>query len=146
MSSACSNSKADSLVFLQLSEKQKLLKMEKTLRKEVVGQDEAVSAVANAIRLNRSGLSNADRPIASFLFCGPSGTGKTQLAKSLAKFLFDSPDAMLRIDASEYSEKHTVAKLLGAPAGYVGYNEGEKLRSIRFGVARADNSLPQVDS
>lgn len=86
----------------QMSEKQKLLKMEKTLRKEVVGQDEAVSAVANAIRLNRSGLSNQDRPIASFLFVGPSGTGKTQLAKALAKFLFDSPDAMLRIDASEY--------------------------------------------
>lgn len=101
---------------MKLSEKQKLLKMERTLRREVIGQDEAVNAVANAIRLNRSGLSNAERPIASLLFCGPSGTGKTLLAKALAKFLFDSPDAMLRIDASEYSEKHTVSKLLGAPA------------------------------
>ncbi|GAA5876075.1 hypothetical protein JCM16303_007012 [Sporobolomyces ruberrimus] len=127
---------------MKLSEKQKLLKMEKTLRKEVVGQDEAVSAVANAIRLNRSGLSNADRPIASFLFCGPSGTGKTQLAKSLAKFLFDSPDAMLRIDASEYSEKHTVAKLLGAPAGYVGYNEGGLLTEW---VRRKPYSVVLVD-
>lgn len=88
--------------FPQLTEKQKLLKMEKTLRREVVGQEKAVTAVANAIRLNRSGLSNQDRPIASFLFVGPSGTGKTQLAKALAKFLFDTPDAMLRIDASEY--------------------------------------------
>lgn len=127
---------------MKLSEKQKLLKMEKTLRKEVVGQDEAVTAVANAIRLNRSGLSNADRPIASFLFCGPSGTGKTQLAKSLAKFLFDSPDAMLRIDASEYSEKHTVAKLLGAPAGYVGYNEGGLLTEF---VRRKPYSVVLVD-
>ncbi|GAA6011075.1 hypothetical protein JCM11491_005928 [Sporobolomyces phaffii] len=127
---------------MKLSEKQKLLKMEKTLRKEVVGQDEAVSAVANAIRLNRSGLSNADRPIASFLFCGPSGTGKTQLAKSLAGFLFDSKDAMLRIDASEYSEKHTVSKLLGAPAGYVGYNEGGLLSEF---VRRKPYSVVLVD-
>jgi len=116
--------------------------MEKTLRKEVVGQDEAVTAVSNAIRLNRSGLSNTDRPIASFLFVGPSGTGKTQLAKSLAKFLFDSPDAMLRIDASEYSEKHTVAKLLGAPAGYVGYNEGGLLTEF---VRRKPYSVVLVD-
>lgn len=94
--------RADFPTRLQMSERQKLLKMEKTLRKEVVGQEKAVAAVANAIRLNRSGLSNQDRPIASFLFVGPSGTGKTQLAKALAKFLFDSPDAMLRIDASEY--------------------------------------------
>ncbi|GAA5922509.1 ATP-dependent Clp protease ATP-binding subunit [Sporobolomyces koalae] len=127
---------------MKLSEKQKLLKMEKTLRREVVGQDEAVAAVSNAIRLNRSGLSNADRPIASFLFVGPSGTGKTQLAKSLAKFLFDSPDAMLRIDASEYSEKHTVAKLLGAPAGYVGYNEGGLLTEW---VRRKPYSVVLVD-
>ncbi|GAA5851798.1 hypothetical protein JCM5353_006879 [Sporobolomyces roseus] len=127
---------------MKLSEKQKLLKMEKTLRKEVIGQDEAVTAVSNAIRLNRSGLSNTDRPIASFLFVGPSGTGKTQLAKSLAKFLFDSPDAMLRIDASEYSEKHTVAKLLGAPAGYVGYNEGGLLTEF---VRRKPYSVVLVD-
>lgn len=88
--------------------------MEKSLRKEVVGQDEAVSAVADAIRLNRSGLSNQDRPIASFLFVGPTGTGKTLLAKALAKFLFDSSDAMLRIDASEYSEKHAISRLIGS--------------------------------
>ncbi|KWU42084.1 P-loop containing nucleoside triphosphate hydrolase protein [Rhodotorula sp. JG-1b] len=112
---------------MKMTEKQKLLKMEKTLRKEVVGQDEAVSAVANAIRLNRSGLSNQDRPIASFLFVGPSGTGKTQLAKALAKFLFDSPDAMLRIDASEYSEKHAISRLIGAPPGYVGFEDSAQL-------------------
>jgi len=99
---------------LQTTEKQKLLRMEKSLRKEVVGQDEAVSAVADAIRLNRSGLSNQDRPIASFLFVGPTGTGKTLLAKALAKFLFDSSDAMLRIDASEYSEKHAISRLIGS--------------------------------
>ncbi|CEQ38850.1 SPOSA6832_00325 [Sporobolomyces salmonicolor] len=109
---------------MKMSEKQKLLRMEKLLRKEVVGQDEAVAAVSNAIRLNRSGLSNQDRPIASFLFVGPSGTGKTQLAKALAKFLFDSSEAMLRIDASEYSEKHSVSRLIGAPPGYVGYDQG----------------------
>ncbi|BGO94734.1 hypothetical protein NBRC10512_007319 [Rhodotorula toruloides] len=112
---------------MKMTEKQKLLKMEKTLRKEVVGQDEAISAVANAIRLNRSGLSNQDRPIASFLFVGPSGTGKTQLAKALAKFLFDSPDAMIRLDGSEYSEKHAIARLIGSPPGYVGHEEGGQL-------------------
>ncbi|GAA5972642.1 hypothetical protein JCM11641_002951 [Rhodosporidiobolus odoratus] len=109
---------------MKQTERQKLLRMEKVLRKEVVGQDDAVGAVANAIRLNRSGLGNQDRPIASFLFVGPSGTGKTQLAKALAKFMFDSPEAMVRIDAAEYSEKHQVARLIGAPAGYVGYEDG----------------------
>lgn len=100
---------------MKQSERQKLLRMEKTLHKAVVGQEEAVSAVANAIRLNRSGLSNQDRPIASFLFVGPSGTGKTLLAKSLAKYLFDDENAMMRIDASEYSEKHAVSRLIGSP-------------------------------
>ncbi|GAA6062402.1 hypothetical protein JCM10212_006188 [Sporobolomyces blumeae] len=127
---------------MKMSEKQKLLKMEKTLRKEVIGQEEAISAVANAIRLNRSGLSNADRPVASFLFVGPSGTGKTQLAKALARFMFDSPDAMLRIDASEFSEKHTVSKLLGAPAGYVGYNEGGLLTEY---IRRKPYSVVLID-
>ncbi|GAA5854686.1 hypothetical protein JCM3766R1_005608 [Sporobolomyces carnicolor] len=127
---------------MKLSEKQKLLKMERTLRREVIGQDEAVNAVANAIRLNRSGLSNAERPIASLLFCGPSGTGKTLLAKALAKFLFDSPDAMLRIDASEYSEKHTVSKLLGAPAGYIGYESGGILTEF---VRRKPYSVVLID-
>lgn len=100
---------------LKASEKEKLLKMEKTLSKQVVGQPQAVKAVANAIRLSRSGLANADRPVSSFLFVGQSGTGKTLMAKTLASFLFDSPDAMIRIDASEYSEKHAISRLIGSP-------------------------------
>lgn len=127
---------------MKMTEKQKLLKMEKTLRKEVVGQDEAVSAVANAIRLSRSGLSNQDRPIASFLFVGPSGTGKTQLAKALAKFLFDSPDAMLRIDASEYSEKHSISRLIGAPPGYIGHDESGQLTEY---IRRKPYSVVLID-
>lgn len=98
---------------LKQSEKEKLLKMEARLSREVVGQPEAVKAVANAIRVSRSGLANPDRPIASLLFAGPSGTGKTQLCKSLAKFMFDSESAMTRIDASEYSEKHSISRLIG---------------------------------
>ena len=96
---------------LRTSEKQKLLRMEKTLRKQVIGQDEAVKAVSDAIRLSRSGLSNQDRPIASFLFVGPSGTGKTELSKALARFLFDSPDAMIRIDVSALSPSRTSSRL-----------------------------------
>ncbi|KAG8935918.1 hypothetical protein FRC02_005673 [Tulasnella sp. 418] len=109
------------------SEKQKLLKMEKILQKQVVGQPEAVTAVANAIRLSRSGLANESRPIASFLFAGPSGTGKTLLSKTLATLMFDSPDAMIRIDASEYSEKHAISRLIGAPPGYIGHDQGGQL-------------------
>ncbi|SCZ90764.1 BZ3500_MvSof-1268-A1-R1_Chr1-3g02227 [Microbotryum saponariae] len=112
---------------LRLTEKAKLMKMESILRKEVVGQNDAVAAVANAIRLSRSGLSNQERPIASFLFVGPSGTGKTLLSKALARFLFDSPDAMIRIDGSEYSEKHSISRLIGSPPGYVGHEEGGTL-------------------
>ncbi|KAG8883215.1 hypothetical protein FRB98_003218 [Tulasnella sp. 332] len=112
---------------LMSSEAQKLLQMERILQKQVVGQPEAVSAVANAIRLSRSGLANSARPIASFLFAGPSGTGKTLLSKTLAMLLFDSPDAMIRIDASEYSEKHAVSRLIGAPPGYVGHESGGQL-------------------
>ncbi|EMR09316.2 ATP-dependent chaperone ClpB [Pneumocystis murina B123] len=112
---------------LTLSEKEKLLKMEKSLTQFVVGQKEAVKAVANAIRLNRSGLSNPNQPIASFLFCGPSGTGKTLLTKQLAEFLFDDKKAMIRIDMSEYTEKHSVSRLIGAPPGYVGYDQGGQL-------------------
>lgn len=93
--------------------------MESELKREVVGQPVAVKQVADAIRLSRSGLSNADRPIASFLFAGSSGTGKTQLAKALALFQFDSKDAMLRLDGSEFSERHTVSRLIGAPPGCV---------------------------
>lgn len=109
------------------TEKEKLLRMEKILAESVVGQPEAVKAVANAIRLSRSGLSNPNRPIASFLMCGPSGTGKTLLCKTLATVLFDSPDAMIRIDASEYSEKHSISRLIGSPPGYVGHGEGGQL-------------------
>jgi ATP-dependent Clp protease ATP-binding subunit ClpB len=101
--------------------------MEKILSESVVGQPEAVKAVANAIRLSRSGLRNESRPIASFLMAGPSGTGKTLLSKSLATLLFDSPDAMCRIDGSEYSEKHSIARLIGAPPGYVGHDSGGQL-------------------
>ncbi|KAF8527940.1 P-loop containing nucleoside triphosphate hydrolase protein [Hysterangium stoloniferum] len=112
---------------LMSTEKEKLLKMEKILSQSVVGQPEAVKAVANAIRLSRSGLGNPLRPIASFLMCGPSGTGKTLLCKTLATVLFDSPDAMIRIDASEYSEKHSISRLIGSPPGYVGHGEGGQL-------------------
>ncbi|KAJ7293571.1 P-loop containing nucleoside triphosphate hydrolase protein [Mycena rebaudengoi] len=112
---------------LMSSEKDKLLKMERILASSVVGQTEAVKAVANAIRLSRSGLTNPQRPIASFLLAGPSGTGKTLLVKTLATVLFDSPDAMIRIDASEYSEKHSISRLIGSPPGYVGHDAGGQL-------------------
>lgn len=105
-------------------ERDKLLKMEDALHSTVVGQEEAVAAVANAIRRSRAGLSDPNRPIGSFLFLGPTGVGKTELTKSLATFLFDSPDAMVRIDMSEFMEKHAVSRLVGAPPGYVGYEEG----------------------
>jgi len=105
----------------------KLVRMEDVLHDRVVGQDQAVSAVANAIRRSRSGLSDPDRPIGSFLFLGPTGVGKTELARTLADFLFDDEKAMIRIDMSEYMEKHSVARLVGAPPGYVGYDEGGQL-------------------
>ena len=105
-------------------EKEKLLRMEEELHKRVIGQNEAVDAVANAIRRSRAGLSDPNRPIGSFLFLGPTGVGKTELCKTLAKFLFDSEDAMVRIDMSEFMEKHSVSRLVGAPPGYVGYEEG----------------------
>ena len=105
-------------------EKDKLLQMETRLHQRVVGQDEAISAVANAIRRSRSGLSDPNRPTGSFLFLGPTGVGKTELCKALAGFLFDSEDHLVRIDMSEFMEKHSVARLIGAPPGYVGYEEG----------------------
>ncbi len=108
-------------------EVEKLVRMEDTLHGRVVGQDEAVSAVANAIRRSRAGLSDPNRPIGSFLFLGPTGVGKTELARALAGFLFDDERAMVRIDMSEYMEKHTVSRLVGAPPGYVGYEEGGQL-------------------
>jgi ATP-dependent Clp protease ATP-binding subunit ClpB len=105
----------------------KLVRMEEVLHQRVVGQDDAVSAVANAIRRSRAGLSDPNRPIGSFLFLGPTGVGKTELARALAEFLFDDARAMVRIDMSEYMEKHSVARLIGAPPGYVGYDEGGQL-------------------
>jgi ATP-dependent Clp protease ATP-binding subunit ClpB len=105
-------------------ERDKLLRMEQALHEKVIGQDEAVTAVAHAIRRSRAGLSDPNKPIGSFLFLGPTGVGKTELTKSLASFLFDSPDAMVRIDMSEFMEKHAVSRLVGAPPGYVGYEEG----------------------
>ncbi|MEW5755065.1 MAG: ATP-dependent chaperone ClpB [Pseudomonadota bacterium] len=105
-------------------EREKLLHMEENLHRRVVGQDEAIKAVANAIRRSRAGLSDPNRPIGSFLFLGPTGVGKTELCKALAEFLFDTDEAMVRIDMSEFMEKHSVARLIGAPPGYVGYEEG----------------------
>ncbi len=109
------------------SEKEKILHVEDELRKEVVGQDAAIKAVARAIKRNKAGLSDQNRPIGSFMFLGPTGVGKTQTAKTLAKFLFDTPKALIRIDMSEYMEKHSVSRLVGAPPGYVGYEEGGQL-------------------
>ena len=109
---------------LMSNEREKLVHMETAIAKRVVGQDEAITAVANAVRRSRSGLSDPNRPIGSFLFLGPTGVGKTELAKALAEFLFDEENAYLRIDMSEYMEKHAVARLIGAPPGYVGYDEG----------------------
>ncbi len=109
---------------LLTGEKEKLLHMEEVLSKRVIGQEKAIEAVSNAVRRARSGLSDENKPIGSFLFLGPTGVGKTELAKALAEFLFDSESAILRIDMSEYMEKHAVARLIGAPPGYVGYDEG----------------------
>ena len=109
------------------SEMQKLLQLEEELHTRVIGQEQAVTAVADAIQRSRAGLSDPNRPIASFLFLGPTGVGKTELSKALASQLFDSEDAMVRIDMSEYMEKHTVSRLIGAPPGYVGYEEGGQL-------------------
>ncbi len=106
---------------------EKLIQMEERLHDRVIGQDEAIAAVSNALRRSRAGLSDPDRPIGSFLFLGPTGVGKTELAKALAEFMFDSEQAIVRLDMSEYMEKHTVARLIGAPPGYVGYEEGGQL-------------------
>jgi ATP-dependent Clp protease ATP-binding subunit ClpB len=108
-------------------EVEKLIHMEERLHERVVGQDEAIEAVASALRRSRAGLQDHDRPIGTFLFLGPTGVGKTELARALAEFMFDSQDAMIRIDMSEYMEKHTVSRLVGAPPGYVGYEEGGQL-------------------
>ena len=123
-------------------EVQKLIQMEERLKEEVIGQDEAVEAISNAIRRSRVGLQDPNRPIGSFVFMGPTGVGKTHLAKALAEFLFDDASAMVRIDMSEYMEKHTVSRLIGAPPGYVGYDEGgqltEAVRRHPYGVVLFD--------
>jgi ATP-dependent Clp protease ATP-binding subunit ClpB len=108
-------------------EREKLVKMEERLAQRVIGQKTAVEAVSNAVRRARSGLQDPNRPIGSFIFLGPTGVGKTELARALAEFLFDDDQAMVRIDMSEYMEKHAVARLVGAPPGYVGYEEGGQL-------------------
>src|SRR5215203_3431417 len=112
---------------LMEGEVQKLIQMEERLHDRVIGQEEAISAVSNALRRSRAGLSDPNRPIGSFLFLGPTGVGKTELAKALAEFMFDSEQAIVRLDMSEYMEKHTVSRLIGAPPGYVGYEEGGQL-------------------
>jgi ATP-dependent Clp protease ATP-binding subunit ClpB len=127
---------------LMEGEIEKLIHMEERLHGRVVGQDEAVESVSNALRRSRAGLQDPDRPIGSFLFLGPTGVGKTELARALAEFMFDSQDAMVRIDMSEYMEKHSVSRLVGAPPGYVGYDEGgqltEAVRRRPYGVVLLD--------
>jgi ATP-dependent Clp protease ATP-binding subunit ClpB len=127
---------------LMEGEIEKLIHMEERLHGRVVGQDEAVSSVSNALRRSRAGLQDPDRPIGTFLFLGPTGVGKTELARALAEFMFDSQDAMVRIDMSEYMEKHSVSRLVGAPPGYVGYDEGgqltEAVRRRPYGVVLLD--------
>src|SRR5262249_13886619 len=112
---------------LMEGELEKLIQLEEHLHRRVVGQDEAVDAVANAIRRSRAGLQDPNRPIGSFLFLGPTGVGKTELARALAEYLFDDERAIVRVDMSEYQERHTVSRLVGAPPGYVGYEEGGQL-------------------
>ena len=117
---------------LQEGEREKLVKLEEHLHQRVVGQEEAIKAVSNAVRRARAGLQDPNRPLGSFIFLGPTGVGKTELSRALAEFLFDDENAMIRIDMSEYMEKHTVARLIGAPPGYVGYEEGGQLsESVR---------------
>ncbi len=108
-------------------ETQKLLQMDDRLKRRVVGQDEAVHAVANAVRRARAGLKDPRRPVGSFLFLGPTGVGKTELARALAEFLFDDENALVRLDMSEYQEKHSVSRMIGAPPGYIGHDEGGQL-------------------
>ena len=124
------------------SESDKLLLIEKELHKTVIGQEDAISTVASAIRRSRTGLNSPSRPLGSFIFLGPTGVGKTLLAKTLAKFLFGSADALIRIDMSDFMEKHNVSRLVGSPPGYVGYEEGgmltEKIRRQPYSVILLD--------
>ena len=127
---------------LTTEEKDKLLKLEEKLHERVIGQEEAIRAVADAVRLARAGLREGSGPTATFLFLGPTGVGKTELAKTLAEVIFGDQDAMIRIDMSEYGERHSVARLVGAPPGYVGYDEGgqltEKVRRRPYSVVLFD--------
>src|SRR5690606_36952958 len=124
------------------SEKERLLRLDAVLAPRVIGQREAVTAVADAVRRSRAGLQDPNRPIGSFIFLGPTGVGKTETARALAEFLFDDEDALVRIDMSEYMEKHAVARLIGAPPGYVGYEEGgqltERIRRRPYAVVLFD--------
>ena len=130
------------LTRLRQSESRRLANLEKVLHKRVVGQDEAVCAVAQAVRRGRAGLKDSNRPIGSFLFLGPTGVGKTELSKALAEAVFGTEDAMIRVDMSEYMEKHSVSKMIGSPPGYVGYEEGgqlsEKIRRHPYSVVLFD--------
>ena len=127
---------------LQEEEKDKLVRMEERLAERVVGQSSSIEAVSNAVRRGRAGLSDENKPIGSFLFLGPTGVGKTELSKALAEFLFDDENAMTRIDMSEYMEKHSVSRLIGAPPGYVGYEEGGQLSEV---VRRKPYSVVLLD-
>jgi len=130
------------LTRLESHEAERLLKMEETLHDMVVSQDEAITAIARAVRRSRAGLKNPNRPMGSFIFLGPTGVGKTLLARALAKYMFDSEDALIQMDMSEYMEKHNVSRLIGAPPGYVGYEEGgqltEKIRRRPYSVILLD--------
>merc|ERR1712078_47987 len=123
-------------------ESERLLKMEEVLHNRIIGQEEAVKAISRAVRRARVGLRNPDRPIASFIFAGPTGVGKTELTKALADYMFSADECLIRLDMSEFMEKHTVAKLIGSPPGYVGYNEGgqltEDVRSKPYSVVLFD--------
>src|SRR3989441_5750811 len=123
-------------------EMQKLLRLEEELHRRVVGQDEAVRAVADAVVRARAGIKDPKRPIGSFLFLGPTGVGKTELARALAATMFDDEDAMVRVDMSEYMEKHSISRMIGSPPGYVGYEEGgqltEKIRRRPYSVVLLD--------
>ena len=127
---------------MQEEESQRLLHLEEVLHKRVIGQDEAVKALAKAVRRGRVGLKDPNRPIGSFLFLGPTGVGKTELSKALAEALFGDENAMVRIDMSEYMEKHSVSRMVGSPPGYVGYEEGgqlsEKVRRNPYSVVLFD--------
>ena len=113
-------------------EKDKLINIEKLLEKRVIGQQDAIEKVSKAIKISKAGLQDPDKPLGSFLFLGPTGVGKTELSKALAEYVFDNEKQMLRLDMSEYMEKHSVSKLIGSPPGYVGYDDGGKLTAVSY--------------